>query len=462
MTLDGLLIARAQFAFTIGFHILWPAYTIGVSGFVAILSLYRLRTRDPLYHGLLRFWIHLFALGFAMGVVTGIVMSYEIGTNWSVFADRTANVIGPFFAYEVLMAFFLEAGFIGIMLFGMDRVGPGLHFVACLMVALGAVISAFWILAANSWMQTPAGFAVAADGRFQLTSWPAAIFNPSFPYRFFHMVTAAYIAGAFVVIGVSGFHLWQGRHVEAAQKGLSIALWAALVLVPAQGVLGDLHGRNTLQYQPVKLAAMEGDWQTRHGQPLVLFAWPDEKRARNDYEIAVPRLGSLILTHDWNGLVAGLTSVPPKDRPPVPIVFFAFRAMVGIWLLMLGIVFAGLWLRWRGRLYDARRFHIACAVSSPLPFLAVLSGWTVTEVGRQPYVVYGYLRTADAIAPVAASATAASLAMFVVVYAVLLLAFFFYATRLVLRGPSIEEPGTRPPAVRPGIEAAAAGSPGAE
>jgi cytochrome d ubiquinol oxidase subunit I len=461
MMLDPLLIARAQFAVTIGFHILWPAYTIGVSGFIAILSLRWLRTGDPLYRGLLRFWIHLFALGFAMGVVTGIVMSYEIGTNWSVFADRTANVIGPFFAYEVLMAFFLEAGFIGVMLFGMDRVGPGVHFVACLMVALGAVISAFWILAANSWMQTPAGFAVA-EGRFQLTSWWEAIFNPSFPYRFLHMVTAAYIAGAFVVIGVSGFHLWQRRHVESARKALSIALWAALILVPAQGVLGDLHGRNTLQYQPVKVAAMEGDWQTRSGQPLVLFAWPDEQAARNNYEMAVPRLGSLILTHDWNGLVAGLTSVPPQDRPPVPVVFFAFRAMVGIWLVMLALVVAGLWLRWRGRLYEARWFHIVCAVSSPLPFLAVLSGWTVTEVGRQPYVVYGHLRTADAVAPVATSATAASLAMFVVVYAVLLLAFFFYATRLVLRGPAVEEPATHPPALRPGIDAAAAGSPGAE
>ncbi len=453
MTLDGVMLARAQFAFTVGFHILWPAYTIGVSGFIVILDVLWLKTGRPVYHDLLRFWIRLFALGFAMGVVTGVVMSYEIGTNWSVFAARTANVIGPFFTYEVLMAFFLEAGFIGVMLFGVDRVGRRLHFVACLAVALGAVISAFWILAANSWMQTPAGFSLADGGKFQLVSWWAAIFTPSFPYRFAHMVVAAYIAGMFVVIGVSGFYLWQRRHLEFARTGVSIALWIALVLVPVQGLIGDLHGRNTLQYQPVKVAAMEGDWQTRNGQPLVLFAWPDQDAARNDDEIAIPHLGSLILTHQWDGKVAGLDSVPPQDRPPVPYVFFAFRIMVGIWAVMLALVLAGAWLRWRGRLYDTRWFSIACAFSSPLPFLAVLSGWTVTEVGRQPYVVYGYLRTAEAISPVAPAAVLGSLVLFVVVYTVLLLAFFFYATRLVLRGPTEREP-----AVHRGIAAAAAGA----
>ena len=454
MKLDPLLLARAQFAFTIGFHILWPAYTIGVSGFIVIVDLLWLRTGRAVYRDLLRFWIRLFALGFAMGVVTGIVMSYEIGTNWSAFAERTANVIGPFFAYEVLMAFFLEAGFIGVMLFGMNRVGPRLHFVACLAVALGAVISAFWILAANSWMHTPAGFALA-DGKFQLVSWRDAIFNPSFPYRFLHMVTAAYIAGSFVVIGVCGFYLWRGLHREFAATGLSIALWLALVLVPAQLVLGDLHGRNTLEYQPVKVAAMEGDWETRRGQKLVLFAWPDAAAAANRYELAIPGLGSLILTHRWNGLVPGLKSVPARDRPPVAIVFFAFRLMVGIWAAMLALVLAGAWLRWRGRLYDARWFAIACAFSSPLPFLAVLSGWTVTEVGRQPYVVYGLLRTADAISPVAPSAVLGSLALFVAVYGILLFAFFFYAMRTVLRGPAADE-SPRPSAVRPGIDAAAA------
>jgi cytochrome d ubiquinol oxidase subunit I len=456
MTPDGLLAARAQFAFTIGFHILWPAYTIGVSGFIAIVSALWLRTGRRVYHDLLRFWIHLFALGFAMGVVTGIVMSYEIGTNWSVFAHRTANVIGPFFAYEVLFAFFLEAGFIGIMLFGMNRVSPVLHSLACFAVALGAVFSAFWILAANSWMHTPAGFALDQNGMFQVVSWRDAIFNPSFPYRFAHMVTAAYIAGMFVVVGVSGFYLWRRRHLEIARTGLSLAMGILLVLVPAQIVLGDLHGRNTLEYQPIKVAAMEGDWETRAGQPLVLFAWPDETAERNDYEIAIPKLGSLILTHEWNGEVAGLKSVPPQERPPVPAVFFAFRAMVGIGLILLAIVLVGNLLRWRGLLYEARWFNAVCAFSSPLPFLAILAGWTVTETGRQPYVVYGLLRTADAVSPVAAGAVFGSLALFVTVYSVLLLAFFLYATRLVLRGPEVHAPEHHPSSVRPGVEGAVA------
>ena len=458
MTDTGLLLSRVQFAFTIGFHILWPAYTIGVSGFIVVVNALWLRTGRPVYRALLDFWIHMFALGFAMGVVTGVVMSYQIGTNWSAFAERTANIIGPFFTYEALMAFFLESGFVGVMLFGMNRVGPRLHFVSCVAVALGAVISAFWILAANSWMQTPAGFRLAADGNFELVSWLDAIFTPSFPYRYLHMVVAAYIAGTFVVIGVCGFYLWQGRNREFALTGLSVALWIALILVPLQGVLGDMHGLNSFQYQPVKVAAMEGDWQTRRGQHLVLFAWPDVANARNEYEIAIPKLGSLILTHELNGLVPGLTSVAPQDRPPVPYVFFAFRIMIGLWLLMLILVVVGAWLRWRDRLETACCFHIACICSSPAPFLAVLSGWTTTEIGRQPYVVYGFLRTADAISPTPAVAVAWSFALFLAAYAALAFAFFFYAMRAVLRGPA-EEVAEPSSVVRPGIASAPAGRP---
>src|SRR4051812_48555528 len=456
MTLDGLLASRAQFAFTIAFHILWPAYTIGVSGFIAVVSALWLKTGRRVYQDLLRFWIHLFALGFAMGVVTGIVMSYEIGTNWSEFAHRTANVIGPFFAFESLLAFFLEAGFIGIMLFGMNRVGPVLHSLACFAVALGAVFSAFWILAANSWMHTPAGFALDPYGVFQVVDWWEAIFNPSFPYRFAHMVVAAYIAGMFVVVGVSGFYLWQRRHCEFARTSLSIAMWILLVLVPAQIAIGDMHGLNTLKHQPVKVAAMEGDWETRAGQPLVLFAWPNETAERNDYEVAIPKLGSLILRHEWEGEVAGLKSVPPQDRPPVPAVFFAFRTMVGIGLILLAIVLVGNLLRWRGWLYETRWFNAICAFSSPLPFIAVLAGWTVTETGRQPFVVYGLLRTADAVSPVAAGAVFGTLALFVTVYAVLLLAFFFYAARLLGRGPGRGGPAQHPRAVGRGVEPAVA------
>ena len=451
--MDTVLLSRLQFAWTIGYHILWPAYTIGISGFIVLVNALWLKTRKPVYRELLRFWIHLFALGFAMGVVTGVVLSYEIGTNWSIFAEKTANVIGPFFAYEVLTAFFLEAGFIGIMLFGMNRVGPRFHLFACAMVALGAMFSAFWILAANSWMQTPAGFTVDADGKFQVTSWWQAIFTPSLPWRFLHMVTAAYITGAFVVLGVSGFYLWQRRHTEFARAGFSLALWLALLLTPLQLVLGDQHGLNTLRYQPIKLAAIEARWDTGRGVPLTLFAWPDMARQRNDYAIDVPRLGSLVLTHSWNGEVTGLKSVPPEDRPYVPLPFFAFRLMVGIGLVLIAIAIIGTFLRWRRRLYETRWFACLCAFSSPLPFLAILAGWTVTETGRQPYLVYGYLKTAEAAAPVAASAVTVSLALFVIVYLVLLAAFFFYATRLVLRGPGAGE--AEPPArTRPGIDAA--------
>jgi cytochrome d ubiquinol oxidase subunit I len=454
MLSDTVVLSRLQFAWTIGYHILWPAYSIGISSFIVILGVLWRRTHRPVYRELQRFWIHLFALGFAMGVVTGVVLSYEIGTNWSGFANATANVLGPLFTYEVLTAFFLEAGFIGVMLFGMNRVGERAHFFACCMVALGAVISAFWILAANSWMQTPAGFTIGPDGKFQIASWSAAIFNPSLPYRLAHMVTAAWMAGTFVVLGVTGFYLWQRRHLDFARTGFSIAMWLALVLTPLQILIGDQHGINTLEYQPMKLAAIEARWETARHVPITVFAWPDVAQERNDYAIEIPAIGSLILTHSWDGEVKGLKEVPRTDRPYVPLPFFAFRIMVGIGVALLAIAAAGLVLRWRGRLYDTRWFAMLCAFSSPLPFIAILAGWTVTETGRQPWVVQGHLRTADAAAPIAASAVSASLTLFVAVYLVLLAAFFWYASRLVLRGPS--EAPERPEATRPGIDAAPA------
>lgn len=454
MALDTVLLSRLQFAFTIGYHILWPAYTIGISGFIVLLNLFWLRTRDEVYRDLLRFWIHLFALGFAMGVVTGVVLSYEIGTNWSVFAERTSNVIAPFFTYEVLTAFFLEAGFIGIMLFGMDRFPRGLHMLACVMVAIGAIASAFWILAANSWMQTPAGFRME-NGMFYVLSWWDAIFTPSFPYRLAHMVTAAYLAGTFVVIGVMGWYLWRREHVAFARAGFGIAIALAAVLAPLQLLLGDQHGLNSLRHQPIKVAAMEGDWDSRAHQPLVLFAWPDMEQERNRYELAIPELGSLILTHRTDGFVQGLKAAAPADRPNVPIVFFAFRIMVGIGLVLIAIAWIGVWLSLRGRLYDTAWFNFICAFSSPLGFIAILSGWTVTEVGRQPWIVYGHLRTMEAAAPVAAEAVASSLALFAVVYGVLLLAFFYYAAKIVFAGPARQQPLE----VRPGRDSAPARGP---
>src|SRR6266550_2841907 len=428
MSLDAVLLSRLQFAFTIGYHILWPAYTIGISGFIVVLALLWRVTRKPVYREQLRFWIHLFALGFAMGVVTGIVLSYEIGTNWSVFAERTSNVIAPFFSFEVQTAFFLEAGFIGIMLFGMDRFPERLHIFSCLMVALGAVVSAFWILAANSWMQTPSGFRLEGNN-FQIESWRAAIFTPSFPYRFAHMMNASYLSGTFVVIGVMGWYLWRRQHLDFARAGFSVALAIAAVLAPLQLVIGDQHGLNSFRYQPVKVAAMEGDWETRSHQSLILFAWPDTARERNAFSIDIPELGSLLLAHRSDGVVPGLNSVPPEDRPNVPIVFFAFRIMVGCGLILIAIAWTGLWLRWRGRLYDTPWFSFICAFASPLGFIAILSGWTVTEVGRQPWIVYGELRTAEAIAPVNAATVASSFMLFVAVYFVLLATFFYFAIR---------------------------------
>ena len=453
MSLDAVILSRLQFAFTIGYHILWPAYTIGISGFIVILSLLWRVTRKPVYRDQLRFWIHLFALGFAMGVVTGIVLSYEIGTNWSVFAERTSNVIAPFFSYEVQTAFFLEAGFIGIMLFGMDRFPERLHIFSCFMVALGAVASAFWILAANSWMQTPSGFRMEGN-KFQIASWWAAIFTPSFPYRLAHMIVASYLTGAFVVIGVMGWYLWRRQHLAFARAGFSVAMGIAAVLTPLQLVIGDLHGLNSLRYQPVKVAAMEALWEGGPHQPFTLFAWPDMARERNDFAVEIPDLGSLILTHRTDGVVPGLKSVPREDRPNVPIVFFAFRVMVGCGLVLIAIAWTGLWLRWRGRLYETYWFNFLCAFASPLGFIAILSGWTVTEVGRQPWIVYGELRTAEAIAPVNAAAVASSFMLFIAVYLVLLATFFYFAIRIVLAGPEIPNPEQEPHAVRPGRDSA--------
>lgn len=448
--MDALLISRLQFAFTILYHVLWPTFTIGIAAFIVCLNGLWWRTGRTAYRDLMRFWSRLFALAFGMGVITGIVISYELGTNWSGYSRAVSNALGPLLMYEVMTAFFLEAGFIGIMLFGEGRVGRGVHFFACAMVAVGTLISASWILAANSWMQTPAGAVRDAAGIFHVESWLGVIFNPSFPYRFLHMVCGSFLTCAFIVAGVSAFHLWRGRHLEAARIGFSMAMWAALVLAPLQIVLGDLHGLNTREHQPVKIAAMEGLWETGRGTPAVVFAWPDMAAETNRYELAIPRLGSLYLTHSWTGEVQGLKSVPPSDRPYVPIVFFAFRIMAGIGILLLATAVTAAMLRWRGRLYQARWFQFMAMACTPLGLVAVLAGWTVTEAGRQPFVVYGYLRTEEALAPVASGAVAMSLILFFIVYNALLLTFLWFAAKLVLKGPS----GNQDDAglIRPGLD----------
>lgn len=435
--MSTLILSRLQFAFTMGYHILWPAFTIGLAWFIVFLNGAWLRTRRPVYRVLMRFWIRVFALAFGMGVVTGVVISYQLGLNWSAYARATANVLAPLFVLEVLTAFFLEAGFIGIMLFGQERVGEKIHFAACLIVATGTVVSAFWIIAANSWMQTPTAFRTLSDGRFSSTSFWGVVFNPSMPYRLAHMLTASFVTGCFVVVGVSAFWLRRGREEdqEPARAAFSLSLWLALVLVPAQFLIGDQHGLNTRNYQPMKLAAIEGRWDTARRVPITLIAWPDAKAERNDLAVEIPLLGSLILTHDLNGEVQGLKSVPRSERPPVVPVFFAFRIMIGCAMLLLAMALAGLVLRARRRLYDMRAYQLAAMAATPLGFIATLAGWTVTEVGRQPYVVYGYLRTANAVSPIAGGAVLGSLLVALLLYNLLLLGFFYYGGRLVLRGP---------------------------
>lgn len=455
--MSTLLLSRLQFAFTMGYHILWPAFTIGLAWFIVFLGVGWLRTGDQAYRDLQRFWIRVFALAFGMGVVTGVVISYQLGLNWSTYAQRTADVIGPLFVLEVLTAFFLEAGFVGIMLFGQGRIPDRLHVAACTVVAIGTMISAFWIISANSWMQTPTAYEVAQDGRFVATSFWGVVFNPSMPYRLAHMLTASFVTGAFVVTGVSAFWLWRGREQDhaAARVSFSLALWLAIVLVPAQILIGDQHGLNTRKYQPMKLAAIEGRWETMSRAPLNLIAWPDQKAQRNDAAIEVPLLGSIILTHSLNGTIRGLKEVPPSEQPPVLPVFFAFRIMVGCGVAMLAIAATGLFLRVRGRLYRTRWFFFVCMAGVPLGFIATLAGWTITEVGRQPYVVYGLLRTADAVSPVAGGAVAGTLAVALILYNTLLAGFFLYAGRMVFKGPGYSAPAI--PVGRPSGATALAG-----
>lgn len=437
MANDALLLSRLQFAFTLGYHILWPTLSIGLAGFVLVMNTAWVRTRRQVYRDIADYWTRIFALGFAMGVVTGVVISYTIGMNWSVYVEKTANVLGPLFSLEVLTAFFLEAGFIGVVLFGRSRVGDKFYLFACAMVALGTVMSAFWIIAANSWMQTPAGFTRDAQGRFYAADWFRVIFSPSFPYRLVHMILASYVTGCFVVIGVSALQLLRGRGGEVVRTTLSASLWLATIVVPLQIAAGDTQGLNTRAHQPVKLAAIEGRWETARRVPLTLFAIPDQAHQTNRDAIEVPMLGSLILTHSLNGEVQGLKSVPPSEQPPVIPVFFAFRIMVGIGFTLLGLVAWGGWLRWRRHLFDVKPFLVACTAAIPLGFVATLAGWTITEVGRQPYIVYGMLRTADAVSPISPVAPGSLLFALLILYNALLLGFLLIAGRMAWNGPKV-------------------------
>lgn len=442
--MDALLLSRIQFGFVISFHILFPAFTIGLANWLAFVAWRWLRTGSALWRDLYFFWLKIFAISFGMGVVSGIVMSFQFGTNWAQLTARAGNILGPLMSYEVLTAFFLEAAFLGVMLFGWKRVSQRVHFFATCMVALGTLLSTFWILSANSWMHTPAGYTLTPDGVFEPASWWRIIFNPSFPYRLTHMVIAAFLTTCFVIGGVSARYLLRGEHVEAAKRMLRYSVAFAAIAVPLQILVGDLHGLQVGETQPTKLAAMEAHWRSEpagHGVPLVVFAVPNEAAERNEYEIAIPRLGSIILTHSWDGEIQPLTAVPPELRPPVAPVFYAFRVMVGIGLLMLALVAASAWAWQRKRLFETRWLLHGWRAMTFSGFVAILAGWYVVEIGRQPWVIYGLLRTADAVSPnIGAGSVLASLIAYFIVYAIVFGAGTWYLFKLVQKGPQVHEP----------------------
>ena len=434
--LDAVLLARIQFAFTVSFHIIFPAFSIGLASYLMVLEGLWLKTDNPVYLRLFKYWRKIFAVAFGMGVVSGIVMSYQFGTNWSIFSDKAGPVIGPLMAYEVLTAFFLEAGFLGVMLFGMGRVSKKLHFLATIMVAFGTLLSATWILSVNSWMQTPAGFSINEVGQFVPENWWAIVFNPSFPYRLVHMVLAAYLTTSLVVGAVGALHLLRNKTNLEARKMFSMAMWMLAIVAPLQVVAGDFHGVNTYEHQPVKVMAMEGHYESHpEGAPLYLFGIPNEEEQRLDYAVGIPKLSSLIIKHDLNAPMKGLDTVPDELQPPVPVVFWSFRIMVGLGMLMMLVGFISLFLRWRKSLYDTPLFHRLAMLMGPTGFVAVLAGWITTEVGRQPYTVYGHLMTIESIAPVEAPAVAASLIAFIFVYFALFGAGTYYILKMMNKLP---------------------------
>ncbi|WP_201585240.1 cytochrome ubiquinol oxidase subunit I [Psychrobacter jeotgali] len=438
--LDALMLARIQFAFVISFHIVFPAFSIGLASFLTVLEFRWLRTGEPIYAEVYKHWVKIFAVVFGLGVVSGVVMSYQFGTNWAVFSDKAGNVLGPLLAYEVLTAFFLEASFLGIMLFGWGRVSKRMHFASTAIVAIGTLISGFWILAANSFMQTPQGFMMGADGLLYPTNWIEIIFNPSFPYRYAHMMTAAFLTTAFVIGGIGAYYLQSKRHTEHRQHGrvmLGMAMIMAIFVAPMQVLIGDMHGLNTLEHQPAKVAAMEGLWEDERGAPLVLFAIPDQQAQKNHYEIKIPYVSGLILTHSLDGEVKGLKNWAPEDQPYVPIVFWSFRIMVAIGTLMVlvGLFSAYKYFKKQQFNPESKWFHRAWMMMTPLGFIALLAGWFVTETGRQPYTVYEVIRTGESMSPLAAQQVATTLIGFIVLYIFVFGAGSFYILRLIAQGP---------------------------
>ncbi|KAB2892536.1 MAG: cytochrome ubiquinol oxidase subunit I, partial [Burkholderiaceae bacterium] len=434
----ALELARIQFGFTISLHIIFPAITIGLASYLAVLEGLWLWRKNPVYRDLYHFWSRIFAVNFAMGVVSGLVMAYQFGTNWSHYSAFAGSITGPLLAYEVLTAFFLEAGFLGVMLFGWRKVGPGLHFFSTVMVALGTLVSATWILASNSWMQTPQGFEIVNNVVVPV-DWFQVIFNPSFPYRLAHMTVAAFLATALFVGASGAWHLLRGNDNPRVRTMLSMAMWMLLLVAPVQVAIGDLHGLNTLKHQPAKVAAMEGHWESKPGEgvPLILFGWPDMEAETTRHALEIPRLGSLILTHSWDGQYQGLKEFAPQDRPNATIVFWSFRAMVGLGMLMLLLGLSSAWLRWRGGLYRSLPFLRFAVWMGPSGLIAILAGWFTTEIGRQPWIVYGVMRTQDAVSNHSALVLGTSLVVFVVAYFMVFGIGTRYLLTLVALGPQV-------------------------
>ncbi|HZZ67642.1 MAG TPA: cytochrome ubiquinol oxidase subunit I [Phenylobacterium sp.] len=449
MHFDATLLSRLQFAFTIAFHIIFPSFTIGLASYLAVLEGLWLATKNEAFKILYLFWIKIFAISFGMGVVTGVVMSYEIGTNWSVYSAAAAPVIGPLLAFEVLAAFFLESSFLGVMLFGWKKVGPRLHFAASVLVALGTLTSAFWIVSANSWMQDPTGYVRLADGTLRATDWGQVIFSPTFPIRLTHMVLAAFLTTSLVVGAASAWRLLQDPEEEESCLALKMAIGMFAIVAPLQILAGDASGKQVLHVQPAKLAAIEAFWDTKAGQAFHVVAWPDRAIAANRWEVSIPKLGSLITAGDLNAEIKGLKDFAPQDRPPVFLVFWAFRVMVGLGLAMAALGVWGGWLIWRGQLPQARWFLRSAVAMGPAGFVAVISGWIVAEVGRQPYVIYGVLRTADAVSPVTRAEVSVSLVAFMAIYALIFSVGVLYILRLIAEGPIAGAAASTPMTPRP-------------
>jgi cytochrome d ubiquinol oxidase subunit I len=439
--MDVVTLSRLQFGLTTAFHILFPTLTIGMAVYLLIVEALWLKTKNEIYYRMYRFWVKIFAVHFAVGVVSGITLEFEFGTNFARFSEAVGNVLGPLFAYEGMTAFFLEAGFLGIMLFGWNRVHKSVHFLSTVLVTFGACLSGFWIMAANSWMQTPSGFYIE-EGRYMVTSFKEVIFNPSMPTHLTHMLFASYETAAFAIAGISAFFLLRRPGDLFYRRSLALALILAAVFAPLQVFFGDLKGRNVSTYQPAKLAAIEAHWETNRegGAPLLLFAVPDMQQEKNHMEIQVPNLLSLLTTHSLDGQVTGLKDFPADERPNAFVAFFSFRVMAGIGFLFLFVMVWAFILWRRKRLFESKVFLYVLVGIQPLGFIATITGWITAEMGRQPWIIYGFMKTRDAVSPIAPGNVAWSLFLFLTIFSVIGSVYLYYIFRILKSGPDFESP----------------------